>query len=167
MKFKVPLYDIIKFILSVIFWVIIALNLTIFKEYGLDILSILWGVPNCILLLSSIKIIYYRKNNITVTADLMPPFWKVQYFTKIDLTNVVEIRLKKMNWLYSSRGFEKSGRGFERNRIGYHNFLEFIQSDGTVKRICTNYFMKYEIKKICKNSKKINDNIKVNLDFSK
>ena len=87
--------------------------------------------------------------------------YKVQYKENISFENIEFVEIKHRDYMYSSRGKEKTGRGIE-SRISGNHFIEFIYGDGSIKRIFCNDLSDKQITKILEFCK--NKNIKVKGD---
>jgi len=156
--FPLPLGSVVKQAFALLIIAGIVLNLTLFKDYVFIPFIVAFALIAFLLILASIKLIRFAGGSIRVSGDVLPFLWKVQYRVEIPLAAVKSIRLVKVDGFWSSRGRESWGHGFERRILG-HRFLEFIDAEGGIKRICVNDFSEKDIARLCRWARSVNDAI--------
>ena len=160
-KYIIPFGSIIKFIISFVLLIFVILDI---MQWNTFIVAIILSIIIVFLILYGIKIIIIKSDSIFVSSDLLIGWYKVQYKENISFENIEFIEIKHRDYMYSSRGKEKTGRGIE-SRISGHHFIEFIYGDGSIKRIFCNDLSDKQITKILEFCKNKNIKVKGNNDL--
>lgn len=141
MKIIIPIASYIKIGMAAIF---LTFSLMFIYVYYSFVLHIVFSIIVLLLLLSSIKVLIIKENCIIMSSDIALFWFKVQYRTKVDYNEIESFKIIKRENFYSSRGREKTGRGFE-TRITGITFFEFQCKNKIVKRIRADVFSKKQL----------------------
>jgi|GEM_PF-1054076 len=151
-KYIIPFGSIIKLLISFIFLLLAIVDLLLWQTILICVISFILFI---LLFEYGLKLIQIDNDTILISPDILIGWYKVQYKENIVLRDVSFIEVKKRDYTYSSRGQEKTGRGFETIITG-NTFIEFNYYDKTIKRIHCNDLSKKQVEFILEYCKKKN-----------
>lgn len=156
--FPLPLGSIVKQAFALLIIAGIVVNLTIFKDCVFIPFVVAFALIAFLLILASIKLIRFAEGGASASRGTRFPSFGSPIPHR-DSSRFRQINPPRQGgWFRSSRRRENRGHGFERRILG-HRFLEFIDAEGGVKRICVNDFSEKDIARLCRWARWVNDTI--------